>query len=55
MTSSLSNVVMRHDIPDMPHMSEQYPHLIFHNIASNLGKRVCNQIKNKFLSNFSGD
>jgi hypothetical protein len=31
---------MRHDIPDMPHMSEQYPHLIFHNITSNLGKRV---------------
>lgn len=37
---SLSNVVMRHDIPEHKHMSEQYPHLIFHKINTKIGKRV---------------
>lgn len=37
---NLSNVVMRHDIPDHKHMSEQYPHLIFHKINTKIGKRV---------------
>ncbi len=37
---SLSNVVMRHDIPDVGTMSEAYPHLIFHNFSSRLGERV---------------
>ena len=45
---SLANVVMRHDTPNLPHMAEQYPHLIFHNISSNLGKRVCIYI-NSFI------
>lgn len=31
---------MRHDIPDVGKMSEQYPHLIFHNFTSKLGERV---------------
>lgn len=37
---NLSNVVMRHDIPDTGTMSEAYPHLIFNNFSSRLGNRV---------------
>ena len=37
---NLSNVVMRHDIPDVGTMSEQYPHLIFNNFTTRLGGRV---------------
>ncbi|BFZ10735.1 hypothetical protein BsWGS_13774 [Bradybaena similaris] len=37
---TLSNVVMRHDIPDVGTMSEAYPHLIFRNFTSKLGLRV---------------
>ena len=37
---NLSNVVMRHDIPDVDPMPEQYPHLIFHNLNTKIGKRV---------------
>ena len=37
---TLSNVVMRHDIPNIGTMSEQYPHLIFQKFSSRLGKRV---------------
>ena len=37
---SLANVVMRHDIPDVGKMSEQFPHLIFENFTSKLGERV---------------
>ena len=37
---SLSNTVMRHDLPDVGTMSEAYPHLIFHNFKTNLGLRV---------------
>lgn len=37
---TLYNVVMRHDIPDIGTISEAYPHLIFHNFTSRLGKRV---------------
>lgn len=37
---SLSNTVMRHDIPDVGKMSEAFPHLIFHNFKSKLGERV---------------
>ncbi|EPB68015.1 brix domain protein [Ancylostoma ceylanicum] len=36
---TLANVVMRHDIPDREAVSEQYPHLIFHNLGSRLGQR----------------
>ena len=37
---TLSNTVMRHDIPKIGTMSEAYPHLIFHNFSSKLGERV---------------
>lgn len=40
---TLYNVVMRHDVPDIGTMSEAYPHLIFHNFTSRLGKRVSPQ------------
>ena len=37
---TLSNTVMRHDIPNIGTMSEVYPHLIFNNFKSKLGERV---------------
>ena len=37
---TLSSTVMRHDIPDVGTMSEAYPHLIFNQFSSKLGKRV---------------
>lgn len=37
---SLSNTVMRHDIPNVGTMSEAFPHLIFHNFKTKLGERV---------------
>ena len=37
---TLADVVMRHDIPDIGTMSEQFPHLIFQNFKSHLGVRV---------------
>ena len=37
---SISNTVMRHDIPDVGTMSEAFPHLIFHNFKTKLGQRV---------------
>jgi len=39
---TLFNTVMRHDIPDVGTMSEQYPHLIFHNFTTDRGERVSN-------------
>lgn len=51
---TLSNTVMRHDIPKIGTMSEAYPHLIFHNFNSKLGERVsCKKIVllSKKLSN----
>jgi len=45
---SLSNVVMRHDVPDVGPMSEQYPHLIFSNLTSKLGQRTTNILKYLF-------
>jgi len=44
----LTNTVMRHDIPNMGTMSEAYPHLIFHNLKSRLGRRVMNILKYLF-------
>ena len=38
---SLSNTVMRHDLPSVGTMSEAFPHLIFHNFKTSLGIRVC--------------
>ena len=37
---TMSDLVMRHDIPNIGNMSEAYPHLIFHNFKSRLGERV---------------
>ncbi|EEB08118.1 U3 snoRNP-associated protein Imp4 [Schizosaccharomyces japonicus yFS275] len=37
---TLHNVVLRHDIPNTGTMSEAYPHLIFHNLTTKLGKRT---------------
>ncbi|KAK7080610.1 snoRNA-binding rRNA-processing protein imp4, partial [Halocaridina rubra] len=36
---NLADVVMRHDIPNIGTMSEQYPHLVFQNFKSPLGMR----------------
>ncbi|KAG7280019.1 hypothetical protein CRUP_013566 [Coryphaenoides rupestris] len=45
---TLYNVVMRHDVPDIGTMSEAFPHLIFHNFTSRLGRRVSNILKYLF-------
>ncbi|CAB3410788.1 unnamed protein product [Caenorhabditis bovis] len=45
---SLTNVVMRHDIPNCGTMSEQYPHLIFNKLDSKLGKRFTTILKHLF-------
>lgn len=45
---SMSNVVMRHDIPGVGPVSEQFPHLVFHGFSSNLGKRVTTILKSLF-------
>ncbi|XP_011301527.1 U3 small nucleolar ribonucleoprotein protein IMP4 [Fopius arisanus] len=45
---TMTDVVMRHDIPDIGTMSEQYPHLIFHNFKSKLGDRVTSILKYLF-------
>ncbi|KAJ8372071.1 hypothetical protein AAFF_G00294850 [Aldrovandia affinis] len=45
---TLYNVVMRHDIPDIGTMSEAFPHLIFHNFSSRLGRRVSSILKYLF-------
>jgi len=45
---SLFNVVMRHDVAGLDTMSTAYPHLIFHNFNSNLGKRMVNILKYLF-------
>jgi U3 small nucleolar ribonucleoprotein protein IMP4 len=45
---SLHNVVLRHDIPNVGNQSEAYPHLIFDNFSSPLGKRVVQILKHLF-------
>lgn len=45
---SLHNVVLRHDILNAGNQSESYPHLIFENFTSNLGKRVMTILKHLF-------
>ena len=42
---TLSNTIMRHDIPDVGTMSEAYPHLIFDKFTSKLGERVKSVLK----------
>ncbi|XP_023342415.1 U3 small nucleolar ribonucleoprotein protein IMP4 [Eurytemora carolleeae] len=45
---TISDIVMRHDIPDIGTMSEAYPHLIFHNFKSRLGERTMSILKYLF-------
>uniref|UniRef100_A0A6P7F5E4 U3 small nucleolar ribonucleoprotein protein IMP4 n=1 Tax=Diabrotica virgifera virgifera TaxID=50390 RepID=A0A6P7F5E4_DIAVI len=45
---NMSDVVMRHDIPDLGTVSEQYPHLIFHNFKTKLAERTGNVLKYLF-------
>ncbi|XP_004524288.1 U3 small nucleolar ribonucleoprotein protein IMP4 [Ceratitis capitata] len=45
---NISNVVMRHDVPFMGNISEQMPHLIFHNFKTKIGQRVTKILKHLF-------
>lgn len=45
---NLSGVVMRHDVPDIGPMSEQKPHLIFHNFQTKLAERTMSILKYLF-------
>lgn len=45
---NLSGVVMRHDVPEVSPMSEQKPHLVFHNFKSKLGERTMSVLKHLF-------
>jgi len=45
---TLSEVIMRHDILNIGTMSQQDPHLIFHNFKTKLGERVMNILKYLF-------
>jgi U3 small nucleolar ribonucleoprotein protein IMP4 len=47
---SLSNVVLRHDVPEamQKKVSEAFPHLIFSNFTTSLGKRTQNILKYLF-------
>lgn len=42
---TISDMVMRHDIPDIGTMSEAYPHLVFHNFKTRLGERAMKILK----------
>ncbi|ODV95994.1 hypothetical protein PACTADRAFT_2295 [Pachysolen tannophilus NRRL Y-2460] len=45
---TLHNVVLRHDILNAGNQSESYPHLVFENFTSKLGKRIETILKNLF-------
>ncbi|KAK9720715.1 snoRNA-binding rRNA-processing protein imp4 [Basidiobolus ranarum] len=45
---TLYNTVLRHDLKDQGTVSEAFPHLIFNNFNSNLGKRVMSVLKYLF-------
>ncbi|XP_033149087.1 U3 small nucleolar ribonucleoprotein protein IMP4 [Drosophila busckii] len=45
---NISDVVMRHDIPDIGPMSEQKPHLIFSNFKTNIALRTVSILKHLF-------
>ncbi|ESW99426.1 hypothetical protein KL918_001643 [Ogataea parapolymorpha] len=47
-TFTLHNVVLRHDILNVGSQSEAYPHLVFENFTSKLGKRVVQVLKHLF-------
>jgi U3 small nucleolar ribonucleoprotein protein IMP4 len=44
----LHNVSLRYDIPDIGTALQAYPHLIFHNLTSNLGQRLTKMLKALF-------
>ncbi|XP_030246628.1 U3 small nucleolar ribonucleoprotein protein IMP4, partial [Drosophila navojoa] len=45
---NITDVIMRHDIPNIGPMSEQKPHLIFSNFKSNIGLRTVKILKHLF-------
>uniref|UniRef100_A0A0K8UN37 Brix domain-containing protein ZK795.3 n=1 Tax=Bactrocera latifrons TaxID=174628 RepID=A0A0K8UN37_BACLA len=45
---NISSVVMRHDVPFIGKMSEQSPHLIFHNFKTKIGQRAVNILQHLF-------
>ena len=45
---TLKNVVMRRDIPDAPPLSQAFPHLVFEDMTSKVGKRVTDILKALF-------
>lgn len=45
---NISGVVMRHDVPFIGKMSEQSPHLIFHNFKTKIGERTTKILKHLF-------
>ncbi|KAG7194404.1 snoRNA-binding rRNA-processing protein imp4 [Scheffersomyces spartinae] len=45
---TLHNVKLRHDLPNLGNVSESYPHLIFENFTTPLGKRVEQVLKHLF-------
>lgn len=45
---TLHNVKLRHDLPNIGNISESYPHLIFENFTTKLGKRVEKILKHLF-------
>ncbi|ABN67873.2 predicted protein [Scheffersomyces stipitis CBS 6054] len=45
---TLHNVKLRHDLPQLGNVSESYPHLIFENFTTGLGKRVETILKHLF-------
>ncbi|KAI5962330.1 IMP4 [Candida pseudojiufengensis] len=45
---TLHNVKLRHDLPNLGNISEAYPHLIFENFNTKLGKRVVKILQHLF-------
>ncbi|OQR67976.1 U3 small nucleolar ribonucleoprotein IMP4-like [Tropilaelaps mercedesae] len=45
---TIYNAVMRHEIPDLGTMSEAYPHLLFNNFTTKLGRRTESILKYLF-------
>merc|ERR1711894_83232 len=45
---TITDIVMRHDIPDIGKVSEAAPHLVFHNFKTRLGERCMSILKYLF-------
>jgi len=45
---TMTDIVMRHDIPDIGKVSEAAPHLVFHNFKTRLGERCMSILKYLF-------